>query len=90
MLLPPKVAALYEEILSQGTPGTERFYDALIKRGIEPVPDPSTKFNRPVRSESRDFNGNIVQKMTEDANRFCEVLRETVPDAATLMARARK
>jgi hypothetical protein len=36
------------------------------------------------------LHGSIVQKMNEDANRFCEVLRETVPDAASLMARAPK
>lgn len=87
-MLPPKVASLYEEILAQGTAGTERFYDALRKRGIEPVPDPSRNSIDLYASNPVIVHGSIVQKMTEDANRFCEVLRDVVPDAASLMARA--
>src|SRR5262245_52100311 len=87
-MLPPKVASLYEEILAQGTSGTERFHDALRKRGIEPVPDPTRNAIDLYASNPVILHGSIVQKMTEDANRFCEVLRKTVPDAASLMARA--
>jgi len=87
-MLPPKVASLYEEILAQGTLGTERFYDALRKRGIEPFPDPTRNAIDLYASNPVILHGNIVQKMTEDANRFCEFLRETVPDAQSLMARA--
>ncbi len=87
-MLSPKVASLYEEILAHGTSGTERFYDCLRKRGIEPVPDPTRKLGDLYTPNPVILHGNIVQKMTEDANRFCEVLRETVPDAATLMARS--
>jgi hypothetical protein len=87
-MLPPKVASLYEQILAQGTSGTERFYAALRKRGIEPVPDPTRNAIDLYASNPVILHGNIVQKMTEDANRFCETLRETVPDAASLMSRA--
>lgn len=87
-MLPPKVASLYEEILAQGTAGTERFYDALRKRGIEPIPDPGRNSIDLYASNPLIVHGTIVQKMTEDANRFCEVLRDVVPDAASLMARA--
>jgi hypothetical protein len=90
MKLSPKVASLYEEILSKGTSGTVRFYDALRKRGIEPVPDPTRNLVDLYAPNPVILHGNIVQTMTKDANRFCEVLRETVPDAAGLMARAPK
>lgn len=87
-MLSPKVASLYEEILAQGTEGTERFYQALLKRGIEPIPDPTRNLIDLYAPNPVILHGSIVQKMTEDANRFCDSLRETVPDASTLMARA--
>jgi hypothetical protein len=87
-MLPPKVASLYEQILAHGISGTERFYDALRKRGIEPVPDATRNAIDLYASNPVILHGSIVQKMTEDANRFCDVLRETVPDAASLMSRA--
>jgi hypothetical protein len=87
-MLPPKIASLYEEILAQGTSGTERFYDELRKRGIEPTPDPTQNLVDLYAPNPVILHGSIVQKMTEDANQFCEVLRETVPDASSLMARA--
>jgi hypothetical protein len=88
MILPTKVAELYEVILAQGEAGTQRFYDALRKRGIEPVPDPTRNLVDLYVPNPVILHGNIVQTMTEDANRFCEILRETIPDATRLMGRA--
>jgi hypothetical protein len=87
-MLPQKVSALYKEILSHGEAGMQRFYDALRKRGIEPVPDPARNLVDLYASNPVILHGTIVQTMTEDVNRFCEILRETIPDADSLMARA--
>lgn len=88
MLLPPIVRELYRRILEHGTAGVQRYYDALRRRGIEPVPDPSRGVMDLYAPNPVIVGGEIIRLMTADANRFCAALRASVSDAQTLLNRA--
>jgi hypothetical protein len=81
------VAQFYELILRDGSAGTERFYDALRLRGVEPVPDPARRVSDLYAPNPVIVAGSIVQRMTADANEFCSTLLQDVSSPEALLDR---
>lgn len=88
MVLPPIVRELYCRILDHGNAGVSRYYDALRRRGIEPVPDPSRGIVDLYAPNPVIVAGEIIQLMTADANRFCATLLASVTNPQMLLERA--
>ncbi|CAA9218178.1 MAG: hypothetical protein AVDCRST_MAG26-408 [uncultured Chloroflexia bacterium] len=78
-----QVAALYRAVLDLGRPATETLYACLRQYGIEPTVHVAGELfvSNPVL-----VPGYIVDRMTEDLNRFVDQRRDAVRDAAGLLA----
>lgn len=78
-----RVTALYKEILDLGLEATETFYNCLRTRGIDPTVYVAGQLfvSNPVL-----VPGYIVDRMTEDLNRFVDYSRNAMRDATDLLA----
>ncbi|HYN87972.1 MAG TPA: hypothetical protein VER55_05560 [Ardenticatenaceae bacterium] len=78
-----RIAGLYEEVLELGPAAMETFYDCLRGYGIDPSIHMAGEFfvSNPVL-----VPGHIVDRMTEDLNRFADERRQATRDGADLLA----
>lgn len=83
-----RITELYQAVLGHGLAGTERFYTALRRRGISPQPNPQLNEPNLYAPNPVLVPAQLVQRMTADANRFCDALLDAVPDAVALLERA--
>src|SRR5919199_5019195 len=78
-----RVRALYLAVLELGAEAMESFYACLRRRGIQPTVHVAGELfvSNPVL-----VPGHIVDRMTEDLNRFVDARRAAVRDATDLLA----